>query len=426
MSDQGPRIPVDPDAPTTCDSSVADAGRCGPQRQGLPAIGLAAVAGSIERFVFPSVTGIEGLAADQAAGMTMIGARPSTRYFAGQFISQTEREQPRGHVSIISLARKLDDYRRESDLVLGRVLTPVARLLTRQQDVLVMPVMVQPRLRLPLTEARRTQLRKRQRDNLRKIRKGKFSWQVSTKDTDLEYFWERMYRPFVANRFGDRAALMPRRRLRHFFRRGGIMWVMQDGRPVAGEIFAQHGTVLRSIVAATLDGSQLHIESGAFAATYQFLVELAEERGFAFLDWGGCEASLANGVLTTKKRWGAELYCKPRPRYELFVTWQKFGPAIRRFLNHTPLIIRQGDRLAGLGAMPCDGPVTIDDVVAYSRRYWISGLDRMVVVAEVESSHTGQSGGESSPVWLAAPGSPRACLASARPIPGLQADSFPD
>lgn len=371
----------------------------------------------------PAIVGTQGLVADQTASMTTIGARPSTRYFSRQFFSQVAGEQRSGHVSVVSLARKLDDYRQESDLVLGRVLTPVARSLARK-DALVLPVMVQPRLRLPLSEAQRTRLRKRQRDNLRKIRKGNFSWQVTSGDADLEYFREHMYCPFVNNRFGDRGALMPLRRLRHLCRRGGIMWVMQDGQRVAGEIFSRQGPVLRSIVAATLDGSELHIQSGAFSATYQFLVELAEQQGFAFLDWGGCEPSLANGVLTTKKRWGAELYCKLRPRYELFATWRAFTPAIRRFLNRTPLLFRLGGKLAGLGAMSGDGPVTIDDIVAYSRRFWIDGLDRMVVVADVDASLAGQSSAGSSPVWVAPPGSPQSCLASARPIPGLEPDSF--
>ncbi len=214
---------------------------------------------------------------------------------------------------------------------------------------------------------------------------------------------------------------MPRAKLKRYFRRGGIMWILQDDKRVAGELFADRGRVLKSVVAGIADGDPQHVQLGALSATYCFMSQWAEQQGFRQLDWGGCDPSLASGILTTKKRWGAELHCDAFQRFELFFAWRQFGPEIRQFLNTTPLIIWHRGELTGLVATASDQPANTEEIHSLVSRHWIDGLQRIIVSAGGDQpDRGGQSKPTDSLVWLASPGTPRECLESARPAPELQ------
>ena len=228
---------------------------------------------------------------------------------------------------------------------------------------------------------------------------------------------DTVYLPFVKTRFKDLAGIMPREKLLRYFRNGGIMWIMRDGERVAGELFARMGHELKSVSSGTVEGRQDLVEAGALSATYYFMTQWASAQNFTLLDWGGCDPTLASGVLTTKKRWGADLHCDPYQRFEILFAWSRFEPSIRQFLSHTPLIVRHDKKLVGLCATSSEEGLAQEDVEALASRHWMPGLDRLCVVigtsADMGSVELGDNSGR---IWIARPGTPRECLLSARPL----------
>ena len=369
-----------------------------------------------QRYFWPNVRRIAGVTSSGPAAVTLIGDRPSTRYFVNRFFDVCAEETDLGVMPVARLISKMNRYCDESDLVVGRIASPFSRTLARL-GACSAPLMVQPKLRLPLTEVRAAEIRKRQRDNIRKIRKNELSYRISTDPSDFDYFVDRVYLPFVKRRFQDLAGIMPRAKMLRRFRDGGIMWIMRDGERVAGELFARRGHRLKSVSSGTFEGREDLVEAGALSATYHFMTEWASAQNFTLLDWGGCDPTLASGVLATKKRWGAELYCDPFQRFEILFAWKRFGPAIRSFLNRTPLIVRHGKGLVGLSATPTEDPPSREDLESLANRHWMPGLAGFYIVAGDSAALAPDSrGGEPGRIWLATPGTPRACLLSARPL----------
>jgi hypothetical protein len=369
-----------------------------------------------QRYFWPSVRRVSGVSDGVPASVTLIGDRPSTRYFVNRFLDESTEEESLGVMPAAQFISKINRYCDESDLVVGRIAAPFSRTMSRL-SACAAPLMVQPKLSLPLSEERAAAIRKRQRDNVRKIRKNGLSYQISTDPIDCEYFIDHIYLPFVKRRFGGLAGIMPRAKMQRYFRDGGVMWIMRDGERVAGELFARMGHRLKSVSSGTLEGREDLVEAGALSATYYYMTEWASEEGFTLLDWGGCDPTLASGVLTTKKRWGADLHCDSFQRFEILFAWKSFGPKIRAFLNHTPLILHHGKQLVGLGATPSEDPASPKDLQKLANRFWIPGLSRLYIVGgEGAALEAGRQGDDSDRIWLAEPGTPKECLQSAVPL----------
>jgi hypothetical protein len=380
---------------------------------------LAQVQDGLERYFWPPTIRVEAAAGSGGEAVVIIGDRPSTRYFSQKFAGETAKDLWLGNTPIVGLSARLEDLCGKGDVVVGRLVAPVARALARR-NALCAPLLVQAKLSLPLSDEKKARIHKTQRDNIRKIRKNGLRYEISTRAQDFDEFVDAYYRPFVLQRFKERAGVMSRRVMRHHFRRGAIMWIEKDGERVAGELFVDRAPVVRSIVAATKQGREEHVRAGALSATYLFMSQWAGENGYATLDWGGCDPSLASGVLMTKKRWGGAVYCKPYQRFGLVFSWGAFGPGVRRFFRETPLIIRDGKDLAGFCVLSTEDRIDVAEIRALARRYLMNGLKRLYVVTGQGAFPASPTKGDcDSPVWLVPPGPPGECLLSARPFPDV-------
>src|SRR5262249_22207767 len=104
--------------------------------------------------------------------------------------------------------------------------------------------------------------------------------------------------------------------------------------------------------------------------------EHAKTQGCAFIDYGNCRPSPADGVTWFKRKWDVRLTPRPRAASDLLFRWERPNHAVRTFLSHTPLIIQQGRELSLVAAFE-DGGVSR----AY-RSLWMDGLQRLYVYRE--------------------------------------------
>jgi hypothetical protein len=75
----------------------------------------------------------------------------------------------------------------------------------------------------------------------------------------LDLFYDTMYLPFTCGRFGEAAAVLDRSSMRRALERGTIVWVEQDGRPVAAQLLERCGPTLHTIsVGTSLDATAAH------------------------------------------------------------------------------------------------------------------------------------------------------------------------
>jgi hypothetical protein len=351
-----------------------------------------------------------------AKSVKLVSPNAASHYLAHRFLGSEAIRQWAGQTSLPNLLAGQGRLAGGADLLITKLSPRMSRLMGLG-NVLRVPERVCLQAKLPFDETTRKQVARSNRQNIRRIRKNNFSYRVTDRREDFDYFFHDMYLPFIKDRFEDSAEVYSYKSALEMFRHGVILWAVQDGRVVAGSLTEKAGDVAKAIVIGTAGGSHEPINAGAHSALYFFSIEWAAEQGFKFLDMGGSRPSLADGVLVTKRRWGAGL-AWPNQHHDLIVHWTRCSHAVRRFLEQTPLIFRDADGLSGITAV---NPQTDTDLAAVRKqaeRHWISGLKRVIVISDLARSvRTGSDrDAAAAPHWIVAPGGPRECVAAAHPL----------
>jgi len=346
----------------------------------------------------------------------LIGSNYSARYFISRFLGVEGVLRPVGKTSLLAIVTTYGRLARDADLLVTRLSPHMSRLMAGG-DVLRIPERVTFSMQLPPSETTLKKIRHSQSSNLRIIKKNNFSYKITNKKEDIENFYYNMYKPFVDNRFDDNVRLLSFEQSLQIFRRGALMWALQDGRIVAGNLIAAEGQTARSVVFGTVDGRREPVAAGALSALYYFSIEWACEEGFTQLDLGGSRPSLSNGALRTKHRWGAELV-RRNVQFDLIVHWRQWSDHIGEFLSRTPLIFRDEADLSGIVAMTPLSDQTLKGVYEQARKNWVPGLKRLIVITDLAKSLEcgSQYSGLDIPVWITPPSGPRNCVQAARPM----------
>ena len=268
-----------------------------------------------------------------------------------------------------------------------------------------------------------------QEDNLRKVRKGSFSIEFASDMGAFDIFYTTFFVPFILRRFGDGAVIPSRGRMRHLFSRGGrILWLMQGDRRVAAVMTQSVRNVLHGHLFGHEDGgSDEQSRAGVSAALYYYLIRWASDCGYSVVDLGLSRPLRLDGVLWSKRRWGASVSLPLHDRYNYVLAWRSCNAAIRRLLHTEPLIVREGDDVSVVTALPEDYDNSAVAIHRLARRFWMPGLKRLIVIADQQFSNLEPRSlvTEAHRFWTVRPGSPRACLANAVPFAPNQ-QSFGD
>ena len=230
-----------------------------------------------------------------------------------------------------------------------------------------------------ITHARMTASMRRNRSvkhDVRRIHRQGFAFQVTTSVPMLEHFYDRMYRPYITNMHGPRAAYMSREAMIAKAEQVQLALIMRDGEAVAGGLLLYEEGGVRSWSIGVLDGNRHHVSEGAVAALYYSQMNHLASLGYEVCSAGASRAFLRDGVLQFKRKWGMAL---TRPRVGGF--WLRHRAdceGARSFLVHNPFIHRRGDRLYALGFAAGGAPLG-EAVERFSRLHDGLGVDGWAV-----------------------------------------------
>ncbi len=138
--------------------------------------------------------------------------------------------------------------------------------------------------------------------------------------------------------------------MRTSFRRGGLLWVVREGVPIAGLVFEQEYPVFRLSTVACVGADEGLLRQVALAGGYLFSFECARSLGLTSLDMRGCRPCLYDPLFFMKRKNGTAVEDKPDNAYDLLIRWSTATPAVMRFLAESPLIFRDGDGLSAVHA----------------------------------------------------------------------------
>ncbi len=319
------------------------------------------------------------------ASMLVAGAEHWSRYLPGRFFAETPRREALGHVALWRLPDLLRRLRGSADLTVVRLDRLSARLLF-DGDYLRVPEWLGTRLRLPIDVAALARRRNSVAEDVRKTRRSGMTADVSRDPADFATFYHRLFIPYMVARHGPDAYLTGFHRLQRSFRRGGIMWVLRDGVPVAGDLFEQRGGTLILHAIGVTGGDIAWRQRGAVSALYVHIIAHAQRSGCMMIDLRGARPSLADGLLRYKAKWGGELYNKRDGTHSWLVHWNRLDGAVAEFLAHSPLVFRTGETFSGVAVADPARPWTTATVQQARDRLWVSGLERLCLVGGAQSA----------------------------------------
>ena len=312
--------------------------------------------------------------------LLIAGTEHQVAYLTGRFFEGEPRREKIGTVPLWNLVRTLQRLRTSADLTIAHV----DRISARRwfdEDYLAVPEWIGSILAVleePDNLARRSRNLSRE---LQVACRNGLRPEVSYAEADFERFYHTMYAPFIRNRHGEQAVIRNVYWMRRIFRRGGLIWMRHNGRPIAGVLFQRQNQVLGLAVFGTVDGDWAPVDMGAFVGLYFFSVKYARELHCTLIDLDGCRPSLADGPLRHKRKWGISLIEKQDTWYDFQVHWNSLNDVVAHFLAHTPLIFRNHDGLSAIHAIHQEEPVSDIDVRKAHRILWVPGLRRFYLTA---------------------------------------------
>ena len=328
---------------------------------------------------FVATTMLRGTTAGGGQPLSMLVAGPLTRvqWLVDRAFDGTPSREALGHVPGWRLARTLRRMRGSADLVVARVARVSAARLGFDDDWLSVPDWIGMRLVAPFDLDAIARRSHSAGDDIRRVRRD-WTAEESHRDDDFAAFYRDMYFPFVRHRHRGEAYVRSIRRLRRVFRHGGLLWVRRGGERVAGLLFRRRGPELHAVALGVAGDEDAALRSGAVAACYVHLIELARTSGCGAIDWHGSRPSLADGVTSYKRKWGMVVYDRPEVLHTTLLRWERLTPCVLAFLTRTPLVFHDVDGLSALAVASGDDAAALPRTVERMR---ISGLRRIVALA---------------------------------------------
>lgn len=283
-----------------------------------------------------------------------------------------------GEVALTGLRRFIAAERERVDLVLATVPRALPRFL-RPAHRLHMPGLVEARL--PVAVDREAQLRRvggKRRNRLRRAERAGLTWRVGDTGAEIRRFIEQHHRPFVTSRFGADSVLQERPILERLGRRGGVLWLLHDGREIAGDLFSRKGDLLWLMVTGVVGDPPATIPTTQEALPL-FATDLARQLGCGMLSFGAVAPVLRDGLLQFKLSFGVELVDYAQSHRELLIDWARPSPALRTLLRDYPLVVRSGHGLAAVTSVAGSDP---DADRAAPRTTLPPGIDRLLALDE--------------------------------------------
>lgn len=239
---------------------------------------------------------------------------------------------------------------------------------------------------LPSWEAIKNRMHRTPKGTERLIRKYGLTCRISKDDRDLSFFYHRMYLPHIRKQYGKLAGLDSFDEMEEFFRKGFLLFIEENSRPIAGSLCLVEGKTLVYRRMGVLDGDDVHIRKGGQMAVYYFSLQLALERNLDSFDLMKSRPFLNDGVYLHKRGWGASVL--PDSESKSWVYFFNLGPPPQMtwLYKAAPVIAHAGEGLRGIIGIEGMRCLSGDLKQSLSERFYAPGLKGLHLLTPDSSS----------------------------------------
>jgi hypothetical protein len=221
---------------------------------------------------------------------------------------------------------------------------------------------------------------KKPKEAERLIRKHGLSYRVTREQADFDEFFERMYEVQKSTKFGAVAFIKSREIVLDLFRRGFLILVLKDGKPIAGGVNCVVGDCMECRESGVLDADESYEKMGAQLALYYFGIQYARELGLRSVDLRSSRPFLNDGIFCHKHLWGATVCRNESLQYHTYFINTGSAPKLAQFYAHNPLIVSTAEGLQAILGSCEETEMSADDRSSLANRHITPGISGLIVM----------------------------------------------
>ena len=303
-------------------------------------------------------------------------------YFSELLYSEEPIKENLGKIFIWNIKSKLNSKFPGADIIFIGVDGFFSQFLSRKGFTIIPEwVLFILNLSKPLSKTWKLSKNKSLREDLRKVKKNKYSYEMTHHVTEFEYFYHHMYLPYVPKRFGRLTIPTSFRHMKLIFEKGQLLLVKQGNESISGNIIRTYNKSAFNAYLGIREGKIKYLKQGAIAASYYFTILWAKERGYKWLDFGHCRPFFNDGLFYYKKKWGTEIKKSKRLQNILGMKIINYHQGVLNFLEKNPFIFIDHNKLKGLIFIDQEKPLTLKEVKSLFNKYYISGINNVIVIS---------------------------------------------
>ena len=227
--------------------------------------------------------------------------------------------------------------------------------------------------------------KKSAREDIKKIKKMGYSYEISTDPDKLELFYNNMHLPYISEKYEkENLSLASFYDVKMSFKKGKLLLIKDSDKYVSGLVFEIHNKTAYPVypgVSMTDGGLDYHLLRGAGAAIYYYSIIWAKDNGIKSMVWGNCRSFPNNGIFRFKRKWGMHIKLS-RILFGVFgFKFYNHSISIQEFLANNPFIYIEKDQLKGFISVKKDGQLNNKEVQHLLKTYYTPGLTELNISA---------------------------------------------
>lgn len=256
-------------------------------------------------------------------------------YWLSMIYSETIKVEKLSKVAIWRIPKKLQENPHSHEIGLVQV-TGISRRFNVAKKGFVLPRWVETMLKVDKSLESLSD-----KKYLKNIEKHGFTFRESTSMEDLQFFYERMFRPFILSRHKDASVMVEfsyfKKRMKKKDSR--LFILMKENEPLVACFNERINGRIKFAGIGVIDGRKDIIQMGSIRAIYYFMLKFYHEKGEDLIDYGGTSPLLSDGLTRFKRSMQAIPADKnPYGEKSLVLIPLKISDAVGEFLESNPFL----------------------------------------------------------------------------------------
>jgi len=146
------------------------------------------------------------------------------------------------------------------------------------------------------------------KEDIRKIKKFNYSYEIFTDRDKKEFFYNKMFVPYISKI--DKTSTVSKlyfQYMKYLLNRCRLLLVKDKNKYISGGLIRIKKNITQLPCMGILDGDIEYVKRGAISSLLYYHILWAKENNIELLDFGHTRSFLNDGVLRYKRKWGMKI-----------------------------------------------------------------------------------------------------------------------